>query len=185
MHYFFILTMARIRKFAAYRRLERPYTRISKFRKKSFIRATPHKVMVKYNMGHPTKKFSYKLNLISKSSLQIRHNAMESARMTCNKLLEEGLGKTEYRLQFRPYPHHILRENPLAAGAGADRMSTGMKMSFGKPISAAARIKKGQILISLDVNKTSIDLAKRALKRAQYKYPCSCLIQINETPITK
>ena len=46
-----------------------------------------------------------------------------------------------YFFQLRIYPHHILRENPLAAGAGADRMSTGMKCAFGKPISVAARVK--------------------------------------------
>ena len=120
--------MARLRKFCAYRRVERPYTRVSKYREKSFVRARPNKIIVKFNMGHPTREFNTTLNLVSKDQLQIRHNAMESARMSCNRLLESTLGKTSYRLIIRPYPHHIIRENPLAAGAGADRMSTGMKM---------------------------------------------------------
>ena len=126
--------MARLRKFCAYRRLERPYTRVSKFREKSFIRANPNIAIVRFDMGDPTKKFQYQLDLISKDDLQIRHNALESARMTCNRLLENQVGKKSYYLKVRVYPFHILRENPLAAGAGADRMSTGMKHSFGKPI---------------------------------------------------
>lgn len=177
--------MARLRKFAAYRRLERPYTRISKYRKKSYIRASPNRLVVRYNMGHPTRHFDYKLNLVSKEILQIRHNALESARMTCNRLLEKSLGKTGYRLTLRVFPHHVLRENPLAAGAGADRMSTGMAHSFGKPISSAAQIKKNQPIFTLNVNRTYLDLAKKALKRAQYKLPCPCLINITETPKKK
>ena len=174
--------MARIRKFAAYRSVERPYTRVSKFREKSFIRAIPHKNIVKYNMGHPNRQFGYKVNLVSKSALQIRHNALESARMSCNRFLEQSLGKGGYSLQIRPYPHHVLRENPLASGAGADRMSTGMKKSFGKPIGAAAQIKRGQIVFSLDVNKSNLNVAKDALKRASQKLPDSYTIDIIETP---
>ncbi|MBD3249588.1 50S ribosomal protein L16 [Candidatus Woesearchaeota archaeon] len=169
-----------MRKFCAYRRLERPYTRISKYREKSFIRATPHINLVKFDMGNPKREYGYQLDLVSKSDLQIRHNALESARMTCNRLLELQLGKNGYFLKVKPYPFHILRENPLAAGAGADRMSTGMKMSFGKAISSAARIKKGQSIFSLKVNKQNLPLAKKALKRATYKIPCKCHIDIKE-----
>lgn len=175
--------MARLRNFAAYRKVERPYTRISKFREKSYIRSTPHILIAQFDMGNPTKKFEYRLELIAKSSLQIRQNAIESARMSCNKVLETRLGKNGYKLKIRIYPHHILRENPLASGAGADRMSTGMAHSFGKPIGSAAQIKKGKVLLSLDVNNQNIQTAKLALKRASYKLPCGCSIKITETPI--
>lgn len=174
--------MARLRKAVAYRRLERPYTRISKFRKKSFIKAKPASTLIKFNMGHPTKKFAYKLDLVSKSDLQIRHNSLESARMTCNRVLESQIGKSFYRFVIRVFPFHILRENPLAAGAGADRMSTGMKQSFGRPLSSAAQIKKGQTIFTLNVNKSNLETGRKALKRAQYKLPCSCSIKMTELP---
>ena len=179
---FFYFNMAKLRKFCAYRRVERPYTRISRFRKKAFIRASPHKTIVKYHMGNLTKAFPFRVDLISKSDLQLRHNAFESARMSCNRLLEKTLGKKEFFFHVRPYPHHIIRENPLASGAGADRMSTGMKLSFGKTISAAAQIKRGQIVFSLGVNKIDLDTAKLALKRASYKLPSSYSITITEMP---
>lgn len=169
--------MPKLRKFVAYRRLERPYTRVSKYREKSFIRGRPHLTIVKFDFGSPSKIFPCKVSLISKADLQIRHNAMESARITSNKVLEEALGK-HYHMKIRMYPHHILRENPLAAGAGADRMSTGMAHPFGKPISAAARVFKGQTIITIGVERQNIDVAKRAIKRASYKLPCKCSIVV-------
>jgi len=176
--------MARIRKFSAYRAVEpRPYTRISKFKDVNFIKASPHINIVNFDMGNLRKKFAYQVDLVSKSALQIRHQAMESARMTCNRFLETNLGKNGYFLKIRFYPFHILRENPLAAGAGADRMSTGMKHSFGKPIGRAAQIKEGQALFTLKVNKQSLEIAKKALKRASYKFPCGCLIDVKELAV--
>ena len=175
--------MARIRKFAAYRRLERPYTRFSKFRNKSFIRALPHMLLNKFNMGDKAKKFSYKVELLAKNPVHIRHNAIESARMTTNRYLEKNLGKKEYFFTIRIYPFHVLRENPLASGAGADRMSTGMKKSFGKPISRAAQIKKGQVLLEVNVNKSNIQVGRDALDRAKHKLPCSCSVKV--TPLKK
>ena len=174
--------MARIRKFCAYRRTERPYTRRSKYREKSFIRVNPQKLIVKFNMGNSKKEFSHELNLVAKSDYQVRQNAMESARMVCNRFLEKNLGKNGYYLQVRPYPHHVLRENPLAAGAGADRMSTGMKKSFGRAIGSAARIKQGDILFHVKTNKRNLAVATTSLKRASSKLPNSYLIDVKELP---
>ena len=168
--------MAKLRKFSAYRRVERPYTRRSKFKKKNFIKANPHSKIVRYEMGAKKKSFEYTLELLSKEVLQVRHNAIEAARETSNRVLEKNCGKGAYFMQIMIYPHHILRENPLAAGAGADRMSTGMKMSFGKPIGSAAQVKKGQKLFIVRVNKLNLKFAREALKRVSSKLPCSCTI---------
>ncbi len=177
--------MARLRKFVAYRRLERPYTRVSKFREKSFIRASPHIKIVRYEMGDPKKEFSCELELVSKAELQIRHDALESARQTSNRVLEKQIGKGGYFLKIMVYPFHILRENPLASGAGADRMSTGMKKSFGKPIGSAAQIRKGQRIMLLRVNKGALETGKKALERASKKLPCSYSIKVKEMkPVT-
>lgn len=171
--------MAKIRKAVSYRRIERPYTRISKFRKKNYVRVRPHSVVTRFDIGETKKDvylFPVIFDLVAKKSLQIRHNAIESARQTSNRLLEKEAGKTGWHLKIRLFPHHILRENPLASGAGADRMSTGMQRSFGKPISTAAQVHEGQPLITLGVIKDKIEIAKKALKRAASKFPCACQI---------
>ena len=168
--------MVRIRKFVAYRKLERPYTRVSKKRKKSFIRMTPNTKITRFEMGNPRKEFKNTLELITKSDLQIRDNALESARTTSNRALEVALGLSGYFLRVRAYPHHILRENPLASGAGADRFSTGMQKSFGKPIGQAVRFRKGAIIFEIRVDDNGLELARKALKRAGTKLPCGTSI---------
>ncbi|MFH1064736.1 MAG: 50S ribosomal protein L16 [Candidatus Woesearchaeota archaeon] len=177
--------MARIRKFAAYRRLERPYTRISKYRSKSYVRARPTCRIVRFDMGDLTKDFEYTIRLKTKDAIQVRDNAIESARQTSNRVLQKKIGKTGWMMKIRMYPHHILRENPLASGAGADRMSTGMKMSFGKPIGIAAQLREGQTILQIKVNKAHIAVARDALRRASTKLPCSCSIDVIENKIVK
>ena len=172
--------MARIRKFVAYRRLERPYTRTSKFKAKSYIKITPNVKVVRFDAGDATKDFKYTLSLLSKSSLQIRDNALESARQTSNKLLESHLGLNGFHLKIKVYPFHVLREHALASGAGADRFSSGMAHSFGKPIGVAARINKGQTIFQVSVDKQNLGLAKQALERASKKLPCPCTIEVIE-----
>jgi len=172
--------MARIRKFVSYRRVERPYTRVSKFKAKSFISTTPNPRVVMFDMGNLKKKFQYSVRLNSKSKLQIRDNAFNSARETANRLLEKNLGVAGFHIKVNVYPFHVLRENPIAAGAGADRFSTGMQKSFGKPIGQAARIRKGQTLFTVSVDKANLEIAKKAMQRAASKIPCSCIIESEE-----
>ena len=168
--------MARLRKGCAYRKLERPYTRKSKFKKLSYVRATPSSKIVRFQAGNLSKQFTDSVDLLSKESIQIRHNAIESARLAAHRYLEKNLGKQYFRLHIRIFPHHILRENPLASGAGADRMSTGMKKSFGKPIGIAAQVRKGQVLFTAHIDQGNIDVARMALKRASYKLPCGASV---------
>lgn len=169
--------MAKLRKFVCYRRIDRPpYTRFSKFKKKSFVRARPVCRVVHFDMGDVNKKYDKVLNLKADACLQIRDNALEAARQTSVRYLEKIIGKKGFHLQIRIYPHHILRENPLAKGAGADRMSTGMSHSFGKTIGIAARVKKGQVLMTVRFMKEHESAARRALKLASYKLPCKCKI---------
>jgi len=172
--------MAKLRRAVAYRRIERPYTRKSKYKNKQFVRAIPHSKIVKYEMGDLKRKFEYVVSLKSGADIQIRHNALESARLTANRLLESTCGKMGYKLKILVYPHHILRENPVAVGAGADRMSTGMQKSFGKPVGLAAQVSKGQILFQAFVDKQFLDVGKRAVDRMKHKVPCSCSLEVGK-----
>lgn len=170
--------MATIRKFVAYRRLERPYTRKSKYRAKNFVRGSPQNRISRFTSGDSKAKFGYTLTLHTKSDLQIRDSALESARLIVNRHCEKKIGLANFFLYLKPYPHHFLRENPLATGAGADRLSTGMAFSFGKVIGIAARIFKDDQLMQLKVNKDKLDLAKQLLHKAATKLPCSTYIKV-------
>jgi len=172
--------MAKKRKFVAYRSLERPYTRFSKFRKKSYIRTKPPCRVVRFDMGNEQKTYTHQIDLLSGADLQIRDNAIEAARQTTNRMLEKNLTKNGYKFRIMIYPHHILRENPLASGAGADRMSTGMSHSFGKVIGIAAQVRKNQTIMRLWVDSEHVNLGRQALRKARMKFPCNCKVIVKE-----
>jgi len=170
--------MAKLIRAGAWRRLERPYTRKSKYRSKAFIRAVPTNKVVKFEMGDLVKPFPIVVSLHSAVDIQLRHNSLESARKSANRVLESTLGRGGYKLKFRVYPHHILRNNPLASGAGADRMSTGMKMSFGKAVGIAARVHRGQTILEVGCHEKDIKTAKLALTRARHKFPAGGYLEV-------
>ncbi len=171
--------MARLRKFCCYRGYKRAYTRFSKYKKLCYVRARPANRISRYTGGTQA-TYDIDVHLISRAGVQIRDAALESARQTANRVLEGTLGKAGYFFQMRVYPHHILRENPLASGAGADRLSTGMAHNYGKPIGIAAQIKQGQAIFTVKTSKDNIPLARKALKRGSSKLPCSCSIIVQE-----
>lgn len=170
--------MVKLRKFSAYQSLERPYTRISKFSSKNYVRGGfPNLKITKFEMGDTKGHFDSVLKLNVLRAMNIRHNALEAARMSSNRLLEKRIGK-DYHLKVKVYPFHVLRENPLASGAGADRMSTGMTKSYGKPVGSAARVRDGQTVIELRVNKENIITGREAMIRASKKLPCPCKVVV-------
>ncbi len=171
--------MARLRNWKCYRGYKRAYTRFSKYKKLCYVRARPANRISRYT-GGTQEKYQYNVHLIASSSLQIRDNALESARQTSNRALETVLAKSGYFIQMRVFPHHIVRENPLASGAGADRLSTGMAHNYGKPIGLAAQVKKGQPIFTVKTNKENLALARKALKRAMYKVPCHCSVVVED-----
>lgn len=172
--------MAKLRKWCAYKTLERPYTRWSKSKKKSFVKARPGKSVIKYDLGDlkgGPKQFDYRLQLISKEVTNVRSNAIEAARIVCIRNLEKELGRQGFYMRILMVPHHTIRENRLAAGAGADRLSTGMKHSFGKTIGTAAKIEKGKVLIELYLPSSKEELGREQLSKASKKLPVRTTIQ--------
>ena len=140
--------MVTLRKAAAYsKKIARPYTRNSRSKRKAFIKAIPPIKIAKSNMGvqidWQNGKHPFEVRLISGERVQIRDNALEASRMFLNKILDEK-APGQYYLALRVYPHHILRENKTAAGAGADRLSSGMKHSYGIAIGRAAMVPEGK-----------------------------------------
>lgn len=171
--------MARIRKWVCYRGYKRAYTRYSKYKNLCYVRARPANRISRYT-GGKQEAFPVKLHLRAKSDyVQIRDHALESARQVSIRKLDV-IGKTGYFFQMRVYPHHIVRENPLASGAGADRLSTGMAHNYGKPIGLAAQIKKGQPIFTVHTTKDRVSIARNALKKAAYKLPCPCTVSVED-----
>lgn len=172
--------MAKLRSASAYRRIKRAYTRYSKYRKKSYIRSVPTNKVVKYDLGDLRRSFPVHVTLIATKDINLRHNAIEAARVTTTRYLETTLGKDNFHLKVRAVPHHIIRENPLATGAGADRFQEGMSRSFGIPKGRSARIFKGAPLFTVGIEAGKEPVAKEAFRKANSKIPVHCAVQLEK-----
>ena len=162
------------------RKMEKPYTRVSKKApRKSYVVGVPVPKIHQFEMGNRTGEYDTALYLVAKQSVQIRHNALEAARVVTTKFLEKMLG-TNYFLKILLFPHHVIREKPIATGAGADRYSQGMRLSFGQPAGTAVQIKEGQRLIVLRIKKENLEVGKKALKKAGLKISTPVRIEVEE-----
>ncbi|MEM0000990.1 MAG: 50S ribosomal protein L16 [Desulfurococcaceae archaeon] len=149
-----------------------PYTR------KEYIPGIPPPKVTKFEMGDIHKDYDYEVTLIVEEAGQIRHNALEAARVMTLKNLTKKLGENNFFLKVKAYPHHVIRENKMLAFAGADRLQEGMRLAFGKPIGTAARVYPGQEVMIVRVFKDHVHAAKEALKIAASKLPLPCRIVI-------
>ena len=144
------------------------------------IKGTPQIKIAKFNSGNKKGKFDYCVQLLINEQMQIRHMAIESTRLAANKTLEKTTGETGYSSTLRIYPHIRLRENKMIAAAGADRLSDGMRRAFGKANSLAARVKRGQVIMEMNVKEEHVEAAKSALKKACVKLPGTPTIKVIE-----
>ena len=171
--------MATLRPAKCYRSLKRPFTRQSRRKpRKGYAKGVPGSKITKFEVGNPNREFSLSAELVVEKSVQIRHNALEAARVAVNKYLTKTLGE-EYFLKVLIFPHHVMRDNPTATGAGADRFQTGMRKAYGRPIGTAAQVHANQPIMLVRVDKTKRVFAKEALKRAATKIPSTSRIVYN------
>jgi large subunit ribosomal protein L10e len=151
------------------------------YTRKKFAKGFPPPKIVKFTMGDTKGTFEVEAKLIALKRAQVRHSALEAARVATNRLLMEKL-VNDYLMKIRPYPHIILRENKMIFGAHADRLQQGMRRSFGKAIGTAARIEPDQTLITVKVKANAVDTAKESLKRGSAKLPIPCKITVEKIP---
>lgn len=169
--------MASLRKASAYsKKKNRPYTRKSRSKSKAYIKVVPHNKIVKYNLGeinaYENGKFKFITRFLADEDVLIRDNALEAGRLILNKNLERKLPRQFY-LGIKVFPHHILRNNKTAAGAGADRLSSGMKHSFGIVEGRAARVKTGkEIFVIATGTESHARIARGILQMVKAKVPC-------------
>ncbi|MFQ6135073.1 MAG: 50S ribosomal protein L16 [Nitrososphaerales archaeon] len=143
--------------------------------RKEFAPGAPNVRIAKFSSGTARDDYDVKLRLVSTERVQIRHNAIEAARVAAHKRFSE-LGE-DYFLEVKVYPHVILRENKMLATAGADRLQEGMRRAYGKPVSLAARVNRGTAILELSIMNTSLSTAEEAFKTAASKLPAPMKIE--------
>merc|ERR1712194_469144 len=81
------------------------------------------------------------VHMVSDEKQQLSMEALEAARIACNKYLVNSCGKDNYHIRVRPHPFHV------------------------------PRVDIGQILISVRVKEEKAGSAVEALRRAKFKFP--------------
>lgn len=163
-----------------YRKLKRPYTRQSQRKpKKGYVKGVPVSKLHTFEMGKQQKDFTLIVNLTVDMPCQIRHNALEAARIAANKSLNKLIGEDGYFMKILVFPHHVMRENSMATGAGADRFQSGMRLAFGRPAGTAARVLiPNQSIFEVRTKPGNYPHVKRSLKIACSKLPIPCSIKV-------
>lgn len=174
-----------LRKASAYsKQRKKAYTRKSSVRSKSYVKAVPATKIIKFIMGDVHKfndnKFPWIIELISAEAAQVRDNAIEASRQLVLRHLDEQF-KGNYYFTLDVYPHHVLRENKMLTGAGADRMQTGMSQSFGSVIGVAAMVKAGGKIFSIAVSdENAVRIVRKILGKVRSKIPCHSKIAVRK-----
>lgn len=144
------------------------------YTRKEYIGGRPHVQVGQFTMGNRKKDFDYEITLTAEEKCQIKDDALEAARVVVTRHLTKNAGEENFRAKILVYPHHVLRENKQATGAGADRLSEGMRSAFGKSVGNAARVDTDQDVVRVWVNEDDLKVGKDALRKASMKLPTPC-----------
>lgn len=150
------------------------YCKNKPYIKSRYLRGVPESKLKIYDTG--AKKsgvdvFPCVVHMFSDEREQVSSEALEAARIAANKYLVKNAGKTAFHIRMRAHPFHVLRINKMLSCAGADRLQSGMRHAFGKPAGLVARVKIGQILISVRCKEAHVPVAVEALRRSKFKFP--------------
>jgi len=163
-----------------YRDIDKPaYTR------REYITGIPGSKIAQHNMGNlqaDPEDYPVQISLVTEEAVQLRHGSLESSRLSANRHLLKTLGEGNYKMVLRKFPHQVLRENKQATGAGADRVSDGMRQSFGKIVSTAARVGADEAIFTAYCEPEQAPVVKEAFRRAYNKItpPCRIVVERGE-----
>ncbi|CAF2139129.1 unnamed protein product, partial [Brassica rapa] len=142
--------------------------------KSRYCRGVPDPKIRIYDVGMKKKgvdEFPFCVHLVSWEKENVSSEALEAARIACNKYMVKSAGKDAFHLRIRVHPFHVLRINKMLSCAGADRLQTGMRGAFGKALGTCARVAIGQVLLSVRCKDNHGAHAQEALRRAKFKFP--------------
>jgi len=150
------------------------YCKNKPYVKSRYCRGVPDPKIQIYDVGKKaasTDEFPLCVHLVSGEYEQISSEALEAGRIVVNKYMTKAAGKDTFHLRIRAHPFHVLRINKMLSCAGADRLQTGMRRAFGKPIGLVARVNIGQIILSVRAKDVHVKHVVESLRRAKYKFP--------------
>eukprot|EP01084_Bolivina_argentea_P308905 534246_1 len=142
--------------------------------KSRFCRGVPDPKIRIFDIGKrnaAVELFPLVVHMISLEKLQISSEALEAARITANRYLTKMCGKDGFHARIRVQPFHVTRINKMLSCAGADRLQTGMRHAWGKPMGTAARVNIGAVLMSVRTKDQHKADCIEACRRTAFRFP--------------
>ncbi len=150
------------------------------YTRQEYIHGAPQPRITKFTMGRYAEDYTVEILLKAKQRVLIRDRALESLRINVNRQLQKRVGGNNYYFIINVYPHHVLRENKMMTGAGADRLQEGMRRAFGKPVGRAAKVEPGQVVLRVLSYKNFTETIKQILASVKSKIPKGGYIEVKE-----
>jgi len=150
------------------------YCKNKPYPKSRFCRGVPDPKIRIFDLGRKKANvddFPACIHMVSLEKEQLSSEALEAARICCNKYIVKNTSKETFHLRVRVHPFHVTRINKMLSCAGADRLQTGMRGAFGKPQGTVARVNIGQPLLSVRCKDAHVEVCVEALRRAKFKFP--------------
>lgn len=153
------------------------------YTRREYMGGVPNCRVTQFDTGNLRAEFPFSLTLDTEEAAQVRDIALEAARVSAVRVLEK-MAPNGYHLKVRRYPHQVLREHKMAMGAGADRISDGMRRAFGKPVGHAVRAAIGTALLTVYTDKANLGVAREALRKAAHKLPVPTRVIESSTSVS-
>lgn len=103
------------------------YCKNKPYPKSRYCRGVPDAKIRIFDLGRKkaaADEFPFCLHLISLEREQISSEALEAARICCNKYIVKMGAKESFHMRVRIHPWHVIRINKMLSCAGADRYVT-------------------------------------------------------------
>lgn len=144
----------------------------SRSHRKEYVRGGADPKIRLYDVGNRKKKladYDVVLGMLSRLPRRYSHLTMEAIRISVNRRLADNAGKEAFHMRVCLHPYMTYREHAMMAFAGADRLSSGMRQSFGRPVGRCVPCKANQLIMMIGVDMKDVELCKEAMRIAGTK----------------
>ncbi|MHA1777045.1 MAG: 50S ribosomal protein L16 [Promethearchaeia archaeon] len=142
----------------------------SRSHRREFVRGGADSKITLFDIGNRKKiDWEVTIGMISNHNINISHFALEAVRTSINRRLQKKIGRANFHLKIRKHPYTTYREHAMMSFAGADRLSSGMRNGFGRPVGKCARTRAGDVIMQCGCALKHVEEVKRAFQIADKK----------------
>ncbi|UYP43814.1 hypothetical protein NEF87_000099 [Candidatus Lokiarchaeum ossiferum] len=142
----------------------------SRSHRREFVRGGADSKITRFDVGNREKiDWEVKIGMLCEHNINISHFALEAVRVNINRRLIKKIGRQNFHLKIRRHPFTTYREHAMMSFAGADRLSSGMRNGFGRPVGKCARTRAGDVIMEVGCAFKDVNHIKRALYIADKK----------------